>query len=97
MKGYVIIDTEAIDPDANSEYVESVLPVITAHGGRFLVRTSDVSVVHGDWAPKRLVIVEFDSVEAANGFIGSAEYSALDDLRHRAANSKTVVVEGSGS
>lgn len=31
---------------------------MTAHGGRFLVRTSDVAVVHGDWAPKRLVVVE---------------------------------------
>ena len=94
MKGYVIIDTETIDPDANSEYIASILPVIAAHGGRFLVRTGDVSVVHGDWAPQRLVIIEFDSLETANGFIGSAEYSALNDLRNRAAHSRTVVVEG---
>ena len=67
MKGYVVIDTDAIDPEANSQYVEKVLPVIAAHGGRFLVRTGDVVAVHGDWAPKRLVILEFDSLEAARG------------------------------
>ena len=94
VKGYVVIDTEPIDPEANSEYVEKVLPVIAAHGGRFLVRTGDVTVVHGDWAPKRLVILEFESLEAARGFVGSAEFSALDDLRDRAAKSRTVIVEG---
>ena len=97
MKGYVVIDTEVIDPEANSQYIEKVLPVMVAHGGRFLVRTSDVDVVQGDWAPKRLVIVEFDSLEAARGYIDSAEYSALDDLRRRAAKSRTVVMEGSDS
>ena len=97
MKGYVIIDTETIDPEANAQYIDKVLPVFAAHGGRFLVRTSDVDRVQGDWAPKRLVVVEFDSLEAAKGFINSAEYSVLDDLRRRAAKSKTVVVEGSDS
>ena len=95
MKGYVVIDTETIDAEANSQYIEKVLPVIAAHGGRFLVRTGDAAVVHGDWTPKRLVIIEFDSLEAAEGFVGSAEYSALDDLRQRGANSKIVVAEGS--
>ena len=95
MKGYVVIDTETIDAEANSQYIEKVLPVIAAHGGRFLVRTGDAVVVHGDWTPKRLVIIEFDSLEAAEGFVGSAEYSALDDLRQRGANSKAVVAEGS--
>ena len=95
MKGYVLIDTEAIDPEANSEYIHKVLPVIAAQGGRFLVRTSDVEAVEGDWAPKRLVIVEFDILEAARAFVGCAEYVALDDLRRRAARSRIVVVEGS--
>ena len=66
MQGYVVIDTEAIDAEANSECVEKILPVIAAPGGRFFVRTGDVAVVHGDWAPKRLVIIEFDSLDAAS-------------------------------
>lgn len=94
MKGYVVIDTEVVDQDAYSQYVQGILEVIAAHGGRFLVRTSEVEPVHGGWAPKRLVILEFDSLAAAQGFIGSPEYVALDDLRQRGANSHTVVVEG---
>ena len=94
MKGYVVIDTEAIDSEANEQYIEKVLPVIAAHGGRFLVRTGEAESVHGDWAPKRLVILEFDSLEVARGFVRSPEYTALDDLRRRAAKGRTVVAEG---
>ena len=97
MKGYVVIDTEVIDPEAHSELVDRFPAALAAHGGRFLVRTSDVEPVEGDWAPQRFVIVEFDSLAAARGFIGSPEYRALDDVRSRAVNSRVVVVEGTGS
>ena len=94
MNGYVVIDTEIIDREAYSEYVEKVVVAIAAHGGRFLVRTSDVETIQGDWAPKRFVIMEFDNLEAARGFVNSAEYTALDDIRRRGSNSRIVVVEG---
>ncbi len=94
MNGYVVIDTEIVDPEAYSEFVDQVLAAIAAHGGRFLVRTSEAQPIEGDWAPKRFVILEFDSVEAASGFIASADYGSLDDVRRRAANSKIVVAEG---
>ena len=92
MSGFVIIDTEVVDPEAYSEYVEKSLGVIAAHGGRLLVRTSQAESVHGGWAPKRLVILQFYSRDAARRFIDSAEYRALDDLRQRAAHSRTVLV-----
>ena len=94
MKGYVVIDTEIIDTAAYSEYIEKVPAVIAAHGGRFVVRTSDVESVQGEWAPKRFVIMELDSLEAARGFIRSDEYQVLDDVRRRASKSRIVVVEG---
>ena len=94
MKGYVLMDAEIIDAEAYSEFAGKVPAAIAAHGGRLLVRTSDVEVVQGDWAPKRLVILEFDSLEAAKGYLGSAEYAALDDARRRATSAEIVVVEG---
>ena len=94
MKSYVVIDTEVIDPEAYSEFVDNVLPAIAAHGGRFLVRTSNAEAIEGDWAPKRLVILEFDDLEAARGFIDSAEYGAIDGVRRRGTRSRIVVAEG---
>ena len=94
MKGYVVIDTEIIDLEAYSEFVEKVPAAVAAHGGRFIVRSSDVEAIQGEWAPKRFVIMQFDSLNAAKGFVSSSEYGALDDVRRRASKSRIVVVEG---
>lgn len=97
MKGYIVIDAEIIDHEAYSEFGGKVPASVAAHGGRLLVRTSNVEAIEGDWVPKRLVIVEFDNLEAAKGYIGSAEYTALDVARRRATKSRIVVVEGCDS
>lgn len=94
MKGYVVIDTEVIDQDAFAEFVERFPEALAANGGRFVVRGGRSEVAEGDWAPQRLVIMEFESYEAASAFLGSADYAALNELRRRAVNSRIVVVEG---
>ena len=97
MKGYLIIDTEVKDQGAFSEFVERIASALAAGGGRFTVRNDNVEAVEGDWTPSRLVIMEFDSLDAARAFVGSDEYRSLDDLRHRAVTSKIVLVEGYAS
>ena len=97
MKGYVVMDAEIIDAEAYSEFAKHVPAAVAAHGGRILVRTSDVEAIQGDWVPKRFVILEFDSLGAAKGYVGSAEYAALNDLRQRATKANIVVVEGHNS
>ncbi len=94
MKGYVVMDAEIIDTEAYSEFAANVPAAIAAHGGRLLVRSSDIEAIQGDWLPKRIVILEFDSLDAAKGYIGSAEYAALDDVRRRATKADIVVVGG---
>ncbi len=94
MKGYVVIDTEVVDQGAYSEFVERVPAVLAAHGGRFLVRSSDAETIEGDWAPTRLVILEFGSLGAARGFVDAAYHGALGEVRRRATTSRIVVVEG---
>lgn len=97
MNGYVVIDTEVIDQEAFAEFVERIPEAIAANGGRFVARGGRSEVVEGDWSPQRLVIMEFDSYEAARAFIDAAEYRALGELRSRALRSNVVVIEGYGS
>ncbi len=98
-KGYVVIDTEVHDPEAYADVLANMPSAIEANGGRFVVRTSDAEPIEGGWTPKRLVILEFESLDAARGFLNSAEYMALSDVRQRAANfnSRIVIAEGSDS
>lgn len=97
MKGYVVIDAEIINAEAYSDFAAQSSESIAAHGGRVLARSSNIQAVQGDWAPKRLVIVEFDSPEAARGYIDSPEYAALDEARRKATKASIVVVGESDS
>ncbi len=95
MKGYFIVDTEVYDQEVFAEFAVKIVGAMEAHGGRFLVRGGATEVTEGDWVPSRLVIMEFDSYERAQGFVSSPEYTGLQDLRSRCMrNGKTLVVEG---
>ena len=94
MKGYMLIDTEIFDQAVFAEFAVKIVDAVEAHGGKYLVRGGTTEVIEGDWVPNRIVIMEFDSFERAQGFVHSSEYGALQDLRARCMNSRTMVVEG---
>ena len=64
------------------------------HGGRYLVRGGELHPVEGNPGLKRLVILEFSSVEAARRCYESPEYAPLLRLRQETAHSDIVLVEG---
>ena len=71
MPAYLISTIEITDPAAYEEYRKLVAPVLQKYGGRFLARGGKIDYLEGDWRPKRVVIVEFESVEKAQAFSDS--------------------------
>jgi uncharacterized protein (DUF1330 family) len=65
MPAYVIADTDVQDPERYERYRAVSPDAIAAGGGRFIARGGEVVVLEGDWRPKRLVLLEFEDVEAA--------------------------------
>ena len=53
-----------------------------------------IEVLEGDWTPKRLVILEFPSLEQAKAFWDSPEYAEAKALRMATATSEVVLMEG---
>jgi len=94
MAGYVIVSLELTDADKFAEYAEKIVDVVTAHGGEYIVRSDSAEVITGDWTPDRVVVIEFESVERARGWIDSPEYRELVDLRLSGANTSMIIVEG---
>ena len=94
MKGYVIVDVEVTDPEKYAEYVKVVPPTISAFGGRFVVRGGKAENLEGDWVPKRIVVLEFESVETALKWWASEDYKAPKALRQSASVTNMSVVEG---
>ena len=67
---------------------------MAAYGGKYLARAGQTEKLEGDWTPKRLVILQFDSLERAKAWLDSPEYSQVKPLCHQAAVSNMVVIEG---
>jgi uncharacterized protein (DUF1330 family) len=94
MSALVIVDIEVLDPVPYEDYKRLASASIAAHGGRYLVRGGATDVLDGDWTPRRLVVLEFDSVEKAKAWRASPEYAEALQVRGRCARSNMVVVEG---
>lgn len=94
MAAYIIADSNVTDPAAYEQYRARVPAAIAKHGGRFLARGGEVAVLEGDWSPRRVVVIEFPSLEAAKAFYDSPEYQAARALRAEAATIDMLAVAG---
>jgi uncharacterized protein (DUF1330 family) len=94
MAAYVIADIRISDAAAYQEYAKQVGPVIEQYGGRFLARGGRVQTLEGDWAPSRIVLLQFASVEKALEEYRSPAYQRLAGLRQKASSGNVIVVEG---
>jgi uncharacterized protein (DUF1330 family) len=94
MAAYVIVDIDVIAPTTYQEYIRQAPATVEAYGGRYLARGGKTEVLEGSWIPKRLVILEFDDTDRAKAWLSSPEYSQVKSLRHQAAVSNMVVIEG---
>jgi uncharacterized protein (DUF1330 family) len=94
MAGYLMVEVEVTDPKAYEGYRELAGASIARHGGKFIVRGGKTETLEGGWAPKRIVVVEFPSVEAAKKFYNSEDYQAALKVRLAASRSKAILVEG---
>lgn len=94
MPAYLIANIDVSDPAGFETYRALVAPTIVAAGGRYRVRGGNITVLEGQWQPKRLVVLEFDSVAAALEWYESDEYAPAKAIRKRTTTSDVVVVEG---
>ena len=94
MAGYIIVDVEITDPERYREYVKAVPPTLELYGGRFLVRGGAAANLEGSWQPKRIIVVQFDTVERARAWWSSEEYAGPKALRQSASVTNMIVVEG---
>jgi uncharacterized protein (DUF1330 family) len=94
MKAYLVLDLTVHDVRAFLPYVEAIPAFIAKHGGRYVVQGAKPTVMEGDWAPKRLVVLEFPARAAAEAFLADPECQDLFRIRHSTTTSKLVLVDG---
>lgn len=94
MSAYIVVDIDIRDPEAYKEYIRLAPASIALYGGRYLARGGRTEVWEGDWTPKRLVILEFESVDRAREWLDSPEYAPARAIRQAAAGADVVAIEG---
>ena len=94
MPAYVIVETDIYDPEQYEQYKAASPGAVAAGGGRFVVRGGELAVLEGDWHPSRLVVLEFEDLEAAKEWYASDQYQEVMKLRAGAARLNMVAVQG---
>ena len=93
MSTYVIVELEVTDPEEYAAYGKLAEASVTGHGGRFLVRGGQTEVIEGEWSP-RMVVLEFDSLDAVRSWYDSDDYQACLPMRLRASTGRMIAVAG---
>jgi uncharacterized protein (DUF1330 family) len=93
-KGYVIVLLDVADRALYVEYAKRATEIEARYGGRPLVVGDANEVVEGSWPAARTVILEFPSIDQARAWYSDPDYQAIIPMRHEAAVSHMLFIEG---
>jgi uncharacterized protein (DUF1330 family) len=94
MPAYLIVNIDVHDPDKFEEYKKTASPITAAYGGKYLARGGVSETLEGDWVGRRMVLIEFESMERAREWWSSKEYGRVKGLRHQSSETQMILVEG---
>lgn len=94
MPAYVIARVHITDREQYRHYREAVPAVIRQYGGRVIARCESPVTLEGPDEDRRIIIIEFPSVDRAQEWYQSPEYRNVRNLRVGAGTGELIVIEG---
>lgn len=94
MAAYIIVEIAITDPVGYEEYKKQAAATVEKFGGKYIVRGGKTEVLEGDWQPKRIVVLQFESMDRAKEWLNCEEYRAPRKMRHATARTNMILVEG---
>ena len=92
-KGYVVANIRVTDQDKFQKFSGMAGPAIKKYGGKVLARGSGAERLEGD-VRGIVMMIEFESREAANIFYYSEEYQAAKAIREECSDTDFMIIEG---
>jgi uncharacterized protein (DUF1330 family) len=91
---YAVVDlSEITNPDVFKTLLPKAEPAAAAFGGKFVIRTENIVGLDGT-APKRFVVIAFDSIDKAKAWDASPEQKEITAIRQRSTKSRQFIVDG---
>ncbi len=95
MSAYVVvIDSEVLDAEGLASVSGPMAEETEAHGGRYLVRGGDVTVLGGDLDPANVTVIQFDSIAQAQALLDSETFAELRAQRSQCVRANAILIEG---
>ena len=91
-KGYVVANIRVTDQDKFQEFSGMAGPAIKKYGGIVLARGPDADRLEGD-VSGIVMMIEFESKEAAYTFYHSEEYQAAKAVREECSDTDFMIIE----
>jgi len=67
--------------ELNQRYAQFAIPILLKHGGQMIAGTPAPIIKEGDWNGNWAAVLQFPSMEAAEGWYNSDEYQPYKNLR----------------
>src|SRR5207249_12176314 len=94
MPAYIIVEIDIVEPVGYEDYKKLAAASVEKNGCKYIVRGGKTEVLEGDWKPKRIVVLEFESADRARYWLSCEEYREPRKMRHRTASTNMILVEG---
>ena len=67
--------------ELNQRYAQFAIPILLKHGGQMIAGSPLPNIKEGDWNGNWAAVLQFPSMEAAEGWYNSEEYKPYKQLR----------------
>lgn len=94
MAAYIIARMDVDDPSLLKDYLTATPPIIEKYHGKFIARGGSTITLEGPEETRRIVLIEFPSLQDAEAFYRSPEYSEARKLREGIAVAEFIAVDG---
>lgn len=94
MPAYIIVEVDIHNQEAYEGYKLLTPASLVPYDGRFIVRGGKTELLEGEQEPKRIVVLEFPTVEKAKQWWNSEEYAPAKKIRQANSSTRMFVVEG---
>ena len=93
---YVVVDISAVsDPEGFKAVPAMATPAwVASFGGKYIIRSENITAVDGAPPPKRFIVIEFDTLEHAKAWRASDITTKIDAIRAKTVTSREFIVGG---
>jgi uncharacterized protein (DUF1330 family) len=94
VSAYIIAKIEVTDWEQYRKYIAATPAVVARFDGKFIARAGETVTLEGPEETRRVVLLEFPSLDKAREFYDSPEYQEVRKLRLGASTISLVAVVG---